>query len=340
MKIPFISIICPVYNEEQYITDCIESVLRQNYPKELLEIFFVDGGSTDRTREIVSDYSTRFACIKLLQNPKKTAPCAMNIGIEQAQGEYIIRLDGHSAYPDNYFSQLIKYAVELQADNVGGIIVTQPAKNTTICKAIAIACSHPFGVGNAMFRIGASNIMQTDTVPFGCYKKAVFNQIGLYDEELTRNQDDELNARLANHGGKIFLVPDIVILYTARDSLGKMFKMYYQYGLFKPLANKKLGKPATLRQFFPALFLGGLVAGAILSCFFKILLWIYGFTLVLYLMTSLLISLSKVKTERNLGLLFYLPVTFFLIHVGYGWGYWHGLYKMMTKQKISVKANR
>jgi glycosyltransferase involved in cell wall biosynthesis len=339
-ELPFITVICPVYNEEKYIDDCIQSIIRQDYPKDRLEVFFVDGNSSDRTREIVTDYQKQYAFIHLLDNPEKTTPYAMNIGIKHAKGEYIIRLDGHSAYPDDYFSKLIRYSIDLQADNVGGVIVTKPAKNTSICKAIAIACSHPFGVGNSMFRIGAKKCMQTDTVPFGCYKRTVFSQIGLYDEELTRNQDDELNARLINHGGKIFLIPNIVILYIVRDTFGKMSKMYFQYGLFKPLVNKKLEKPATWRQFFPTLFVCGLVAGAILSCFFNRIWWLYLFVLALYLITSFTIGFCKIKSYEDLGLLWDLPVAFWIIHISYGLGYLVGLYKVITKTKFNATINR
>ncbi|MDR1757879.1 MAG: glycosyltransferase family 2 protein [Bacteroidales bacterium] len=338
--LPFISVICPVYNEEKYIANCIESVLRQDYPTKHVEVFFVDGGSTDRTREIIMLYQEQFPYLQLMDNPNKTSPYAMNLGIRLARGEYIVRLDGHSVYPENYFSQLIHYAIELQADNVGGEIITLPASDTVKCKAIAIALSHRFGVGNSMFRVGTTKIIRTDTVPFGCYKKDIFAKIGLYDEELTRNQDDELNARLIKHGGKIFLVPNLGILYTVRDTLRKMCKMYYQYGLFKPLVNKKIKRFVSVRQFVPALFLCGLLAGAILSCFFYPVFLLYVAIIALYFLTGICIGIQQIKSREEIGFVMVLPATFFLIHVSYGWGFLVGLYKILTRSKFRATENR
>lgn len=340
MSLPFVSIICPVYNEEKHIEHCIESVLQQDYPKDLLEILFIDGMSTDKTRTIIAQYTKEYSFIKLLDNPKKIVPCALNLGIQSAVGEIIIRLDGHCDYPPNYISSLAGYLYELKADNVGCVINTQPADNSIACRAMAIASSHKFGVGNSKFRTGTKNITEADTVPFGCYRREVFDKIGLFDEELVRNQDDEFNARLINADGKIYLIPDLIINYTARDSVVKMMKMFYQYGLFKPLVNKKLGSPATVRQFFPAAFLCGLVLGAVLSCFFSIIFLLYGTIIALYFFAGLCIGIGKIKSCKDFGLAIILPVTFFLIHASYGWGYLKGLYKIMTHSTFQATVNR
>jgi hypothetical protein len=251
-----------------------------------------------------------------------------------------MRIDAHSNYPQNYISTLVKYLFELNADNVGGVWHTLPAKNTSECKAIAIASSHKFGVGGSMHKVGASKISQTDTVPFGCYRREVFDKIGLFDEDLIRNQDDEFNARLINYGGKIFLIPDLVIEYVARDSLRKMNRMYYQYGLFKPLVNKNLGKPATIRQFFPALFLCGLAIGVALSFCSKIIMLFYLFVLTGYCMIGLTIGATKARSYKDVKLVYYLPISFFIIHLSYGWGYIVGIYKIITKSKFQSKVNR
>ena len=224
MNVRKVSIICPTYKEEKFISGCIQSIESQDYPKEELEVFFVDGMSPDRTREIIQEAAGRTPYLHLLDNPHRTVPYALNTGIREASGEVIIRIDGHCTYPKNYVSALVKQLFELEADNVGGVWNTLPAKDTGICHAIAIVSSHPFGVGASQHKIGADHVMETDTVPFGCYKREVFNKIGLFDEELTRNQDDEFNGRLLKAGGKIFLIPDVAIDYTARDSFAKMRK--------------------------------------------------------------------------------------------------------------------
>ena len=254
MAEPKVTIICPVYNEERYISTCIESIIAQDYLKEAMEVLFVDGRSKDNTAEIIKAYSRRAPYIRLLDNEHHTVPYALNKGIRKSDGDVVIRIDGHCTYPSDYVSTLVRYLYSLEADNVGAVWNTVPARDTAICHAIAIASSHPFGVGNSRHKIGASDIMLADTVPFGCYRRDVFDRIGLFDTDLTRNQDDELNARLTNHGGKIYLIPQLVINYTARDTIGKMSRMYYQYGLYKPLVNKKLGSPASMRQFFPLIW--------------------------------------------------------------------------------------
>lgn len=335
-----VSIICPVYNEEKYIDMCVMSILSQDYPKENLELFFVDGGSTDKTVETLNKYIAANSHIHLLDNPQRTVPYALNKGIEHSHGDVIIRIDGHCVYPQDYVSTLVKYLYELKADNVGAVWHTVPANDSSICHAIAIASSHPFGVGGSMHKIGAKDIMRTDTVPFGCYKREVFNKIGLFDNELTRNQDDEFNARLINHGGSIYLIPQLKINYTARDTLYKMCRMYFQYGLFKPLVNKKLGSPATVRQFFPLLFLLGVVLGGMLSFAADWIMWTYFTVLILYLIIGLVIGCKFAIKHHKPLLTILMPYVFACVHLSYGYGYLVGIYKILTKKNFNVKSNR
>lgn len=332
-----ITVICPIYNEEKYISDCIKSILSQDYPKDSLEILFVDGMSNDKTRGVVEGYIKEYPFIHLIDNPERIVPYAMNRGIEVANGDIIIRLDAHAIYPQNYFSYLVDNLNKLGADNVGAVCRTLPANDSVKCKAIAAALSSSFGMGNSYFRIGAKDIMQVDTVPFGCYKKEVFDRIGLYDNDLVRNQDDELNARLIKNGGKIYLLPDLVIDYFARDSIKKTGKMFYQYGLYKPLVNKKLGAPATIRQFFPVFFVLGLILGLPLSLIFKPLWYLYIGVVLFYLLLSFVFAL---KSSRNLLQIFYQIITCFVIHFNYGWGYLTGLYKILFNKSFNVKVNR
>lgn len=335
-----LSVICPIYNEERFIDKCICSILEQDYPKEELEFLLVDGRSTDKTCVIVETYIRTYCFIRLLDNPYKTVPYAMNIGIKEARGDVIVRIDGHCEYPTNYLSELEQQLHELNADNVGGVWNTRPAADTAVCCAIAIASSHPFGVGASMHKVGAKEIMKVDTVPFGCYRRDVFDRIGLFDEELTRNQDDEFNARLINQGGKIYLIPSLVINYTARNTLAKMCKMYYQYGLFKPLVNKKLGAPATIRQFFPALFLSGIILGGIVSSFSFSICLAYFLVLAFYLLLAVSFSAKEASKNKYTILILILPATFFLVHISYGWGYLKGICKIITRQSFSVNTNR
>ena len=177
MNVRKVSVICPVFNEEKFIEECIMSIIEQDYPQDMMEVLFVDGRSTDKTREIIERYMRQYPFIKLLDNPERIVPYALNRGLEAAKGEVIMRLDGHCTYPTNYISELVRYLYQLNADNVGGVWNTQPAKDTPICQAIAQASSHPFGVGGSMHKIGASKIIETDTVPFGCYKREIFEKL-------------------------------------------------------------------------------------------------------------------------------------------------------------------
>lgn len=335
-----ISIICPVYNEEKYIEQCIKSILMQDYPHDNLEVLFIDGMSTDKTKIIISSYIKDYGFIKLFENPDRYVPQALNIGIRASKGDVIVRLDGHCVYPTNYLSLLEHKLYELNADNVGAIWNTKPAKETSICRSISIASSHVFGVGGSKHKIGSNKIIETDTVPFGCYRREVFDKIGLFDEDLIRNQDDEFNARLIKNGGKIFLIPGLVIDYFARDSIKKASKMYYQYGLFKPLVNKKLGSAATLRQFFPVLFVLGIVFGAILSLFFLWAIILYASVLGVYFLIAFSISIKRAIVLKDWKLIILLPYIFLVVHLSYGYGYLTGIFKLIMKKKFSVLENR
>lgn len=332
-----LSVICPIYNEEKYIAKCIESIIKQDYPKEDLEVLFVDGMSTDRTREIVEQYATSFPYIRLIDNPKRIVPPAMNIGIKAAKGEIIIRLDAHAIFPDNYFSQLAHYLIKLNADNVGGVCRTLPINDSIVCQSIASVLSSRFGMGNSHFRVGATEIMEVDTVPFGCFKRELFDRIGYFDEELTRNQDDEFNGRIIKNGGKIYLLPFLTIDYYARDTIKKVWKMFYQYGLFKPLVNKKLGSPATIRQFFPLCFVSGLLVGPFLGIFDVKFIYMYCLVILLYI--GIAFSYS-IKESRNLKRILTQVYLYFIVHFSYGWGYLNGIYKLLFNKPFTANSNR
>ena len=297
--------------------------------------------SKDKTKEIIADYSTKYPCLRLVDNPQQTVPYAMNNGIKSAKGSIIIRLDAHAEYPSNYFSVLVQKLNELDgAENVGGVCITLPCNETIVAIAIAECLSNKFGMGNSYFRVGAKEVMSVDTVPFGCFHKSLFDKIGLYDTDMIRNQDDELNGRIIKNGGKIYLLPDVEIKYFARDKISKVRKMFYQYGLYKPLGNKKLGAPATLRQFVPLAFVLGIVTGLIASLIFPVL-WIpYLACMALYLLIGIVEGIKSTKKTGRLGLMFVMPYIFANIHFSYGLGYINGLYKLAMHKNFNVKVNR
>jgi Glycosyltransferases, probably involved in cell wall biogenesis len=331
-----VSVLIPCRNEELYIAKVIENILQQDYPRNLLEVFVIDGQSTDNTRNVLHDFSVQFSFIQLIDNPDKAVPHALNKGIQRATGDVIIRLDAHCVYPTNYISCLVDQLHKLQADNVGGVCITTAKNDSVKAKVIAAATSCSFGIGNSQFRLNVDRIKLVDTVPFGCYRREVFAKIGFFDEELIRNQDDEFNGRLIKNGGKIYLIPDVKIIYFARENFTKLTKMFYQYGLFKPLVNKKLGMPATLRQLIPPLFVFFLFCVPIMYFFPTLRLFSVG-CILLYLFISLFVSLRICYQKRNYSFLI-LPYVFFILHFSYGWGYWRGLLRFLVFQK-SHKIN-
>lgn len=333
-----LSVIVPIYQEEKYISKCIDSMLSQDYPKDDLEIILVDGMSKDRTREIVATYTAKYPFIRMIDNPERIAPCAMNRGIKEAKGDVIMRLDAHVYYPKNYFSLLVEKLNELpEAENVGALCNTLPVNDNITAQSIAAVLSSSFGMGNSHFRVGADKEMEVDTVPFGCFHRSIFDKVGLYDEELVRNQDDELNARIIKAGGKIYLIPQLVCEYYARDTAKKVYKMFYQYGVFKPLVNKKLGSPATIRQFFPLFFVLGLLVGPVVCLFLPVLWWAYFAVIMLWFILATSFSL---KDSKNLKRILTQNWIYFVVHFGYGWGYIVGIYKILFHRPFVAQFNR
>ena len=316
-----ITVICPIYNEEKYIARCVESIIAQDYPKDDLEVLFIDGMSTDRTREIVAEYQVSYPFIRLLDNPKKIVPCAMNIGIKAAKGEIIIRLDGHALYPSNYFSQLVEWHKKLpDAWNVGGVCDTKVVNSTPESEAIAKVMCDKFGVGNSTFRTGANKeYPKVDTVPFGAYKSFVFDKIGLYNEQLIRVQDFELNKRVAHAGGTIYMVPAIHCTYIPRDNYKAFAKNRYLtgYWVIKTCFITKTTKNLGLRHFIPAGFVLSLIVPLLLGLIWWPMALISPCIALLYSAVMLMRSVQINDSKTNVISLF---KTFWCLHTSYGWG--------------------
>lgn len=345
-KWPRISVVIPVRNEQPHIAACLQSILDGSYPHECLEIWVVDGSSDDGTREIIQDFSRRYPLIGLLENPARVTPHAMNAGIRAARGELVVRIDAHAHYGPDYLTTLAAWMERLGADNVGGVVVTQPASDSSQAKAVAVILSHPFGIGNSQFRLDrGGEPFEVDTVPFGCYRREIFDRIGMYDELFVRNQDDELNARLKKAGGRIFLIPDVRIDYVARDSLNKLARMFYQYGYFKPLVAIKLGRPATWRQLVPPAFTAALLGLPLISWLVPGAGWLWTFTVGAHSTVNLLVSARQAR-DKGWRLFPYLFYGFLMAHVAYGLGYLHGglnfgvLRRHLTRSESDISLSR
>ncbi len=340
---PFVSLIVPCRNEERYIERVLRNLIQQDYPPDKLEIIVVDGMSNDKTPGILKKWDIKYKHIQVLENPEKVVPFALNKGIRQSRGEVIIRIDAHSEYPVNYVSVLVKKLFELEADNVGGSWITLPSRDTMEANLIAECTSNSFGIGNAYYRLGTEKIRKVDTVPYGCYKREVFEKIGLFDTDLVRNQDDEFNARLIKAGGTIYLIPRLKIKYYAREKLSKMIRMFFQFGFFKPLVNLKIRKPATVRQFFPFFFALFIIALIVMPVISQTLFYAGLFVLFIYFIFGAAFSVQTVMKKQNAAYLFLMPFVFFLIHFSYGIGYFSGIirFTILRNKKIKpIDANR
>jgi glycosyltransferase involved in cell wall biosynthesis/predicted ATP-grasp superfamily ATP-dependent carboligase len=315
-----VSIIIPCRNEERHMARCLESILASDYPPDRLEVLVVDGMSTDRTREIIARYVALHPRIRLFDNPEQSAPAALNIGLRAATGDIIMRMDAHVFYPPSYITRLVSGLEETGADNVGGVIHTLPADDTPMSRAIALGMSHPFGVGNSYFRIGSTACRWVDTVPFGCYRREVFERIGLFDEELIRNQDDELNFRLIKHGGRILLMPSVVAEYYARSSLRHVARMFYQYGYFKPLVAQKVGRIMTVRQLIPALLVVSLVGAGGLAVWWPTMRILFAGILGSYA-TGVVLCAARAAWQRGVRCGTLLAAVFPVMHFSYGFGF-------------------
>ena len=335
-KPPHVSVILPCRNEAKYIRSCLESVVANDFPNDQVELLVVDGQSDDGTREIVFEISKHHPWIRLLDNARRITPTGMNIGIQSAQGQIVIRMDAHTVYPANYISGLVGWLVRSKADNVGGILITRPANLTPKAQAIAFALSHPWGVGNAHYRIGAAEPKWVDTVPYGCYRREVFDRIGFYDESLVRNQDDEFNHRLIKHGGRILLVPEIMSFYTARESLRKLWMMNYQFGYFKPLAVRTIGAVMTARQLVPPAFVMSLALTASLAPWSYMMAVFFTAIVIAYAALNLSIS-TRAALERGVRCGLWSVVVFPILHMSYGIGYLKGILDYLVLQKRDTR---
>ncbi len=320
MDEPFVTIILPIRNESRHIARTLESILAQNYPAEQMEILVIDGMSDDGTRQIVTEFTRRDARVRLLDNPQRIVPTAMNKGIRAACGSNIVRVDGHAVIESDYVRRCVEGLANIQADCVGGPILT--VGETEIARAIALAQSSPFGVGNAVFRY-AQTAGYVDTLAFGAYRREVFDRIGLFDEELVRNQDDELNFRLIQSGGKIWLDPKIRSTYFSRSTLRGLWKQYFEYGFWKVRVIQKHRRPASFRHLVPGAFVLALASSLVLG-------WLVGsplflFTVLLpYLFVSLFVSLW-IAARAGWRYVPLLPLAFATMHLAYGCGFLAGI---------------
>lgn len=327
---PMVSVIIPMLNEEEFIAPCLDSVLKNDYPHNRLEVLVIDGGSTDNSVAIVQKYTSRYPFIKLINNPKKIQACALNIGLAKARGAIIIRMDAHTVYEADYIRQCVGLLQSNRADNIGG--VQRPVGTNYMTNVIALATSSPFGTGDAKFRY-ATKEAYVDTVYLGAWYKKTLEQLGGFNEEWVINEDYELNYRLRAAGGRILLSPQIRCWYYVRGSLGKLARQYFRYGMWKV---KTLVKhPTSLR--WRQLAAPALIAGLLLSIFLIIMGWPLGWVLPGIYVMGTLIATTLISFKKGFRYFPILPIVFFILHFSWGIGFYFGLLRFGLP-KISVKT--
>jgi len=315
-----ISIIIPCRNEEHYIKKVLEFFVRALPGNK--ELIIADGDSTDRTREIVAGYASTHPEIILISNPKRYVPFALNECIRKATGKYIIRLDAHSEYADDYFLKVIETFEKTGAEIVGGPM--RAKGNTSFQRAVSACTSTVFGVGDSKFH-DTTAAGYTDSVYLGAWQKKIFETTGLFDEEMLRNQDDEFHYRAKSKGMKIYLNPEIKSWYYPRSSFKPLAKQYFQYGLFKPLVLRKVRSEIKLRHLIPAAFVLYLLLFPFLSRSAPKLIVL---PLAIYFIIDVCFAFGRQKTfsEKICALAIY-PV----LHVAYGTGFILGLSNGLRK---------
>lgn len=320
-----VSILVPIRNEAAYIERCLDAIVAQDHAH--ITCWVIDGMSEDATREKMAPYLDKYDWLHCLDNPEQTAPHAMNYGLDKAEGDVIIRVDGHCEIAPNYVSTCLRLFNETGADCVGGPLVSQG--DTPRAEAIAMAMSTPFGVGNALFRYSQKPAW-VDTLAFGAYRKSVFETIGRFNPELTRNQDDEFNYRLRAAGCKIYLSPEIQAVYYTRGSYRKLWKQYHGYGFWKIRVMQDHPGSTQVRHLVPGLFVAALGLG-LLSSFSKRGRQALALILAPYTLLAVIMGIRRSGKQWR-----YLPemlLSFPILHIAYGTGFWQGLYQLLRQYR-------
>ena len=313
-----LSVICPVLNGEKYIIDNILTFFINSKIQEK-ELLIIDGGSNDRTIEIVTDWCQKYSNIKLIHNPHKYVPYALNIGIKESNGQFISRLDVHTVYPKNYFEKCIELSKTINADNIGGTIISC---GVSICgKAIAHSMSSLFGVGNSTPRIKGYD-GYVDSIAFGFWDKQVFDKYGLFDETLIKNQDEDHNYLIIENGGKVYQSSKIKTYYFVREKIIDLINQMFYYGFYKPSVLVKNISRIKFRHIIPSLF-----SAYIFTIFFNLnpfwLIPLYS-----YLLLNILFSIIN---KENILTKIICIIIFPIMHLSYGIGFILGLINAYKK---------
>jgi len=316
-SLPLVSIVMPCLNEHGYIEACLDTARRQDYPAELLEILVADGGSVDGTRGVLDRMAREDARIRVIENPHRLQACGMNAGIRAARGDVIVRMDVHCEYAPDYVRRCVEALARSSAENVGG--AQRARAKTPFQQALCAALESPLGVGGARYRSAAHEGF-VDTVFLGAFPRRVFETVGLYDRRAFTNEDAELNQRILQAGGRVYLSRDIVVHYFPRDSFRAVGRQYFRYGVGRARTLVKHARLSSVRSTLPFLVLATGLALIGIPALRPLAAWAYG----AYALSSLM---EAVRVGRRHGprTIARVALIFPVLHVCHGMGFAAGL---------------
>jgi glycosyltransferase involved in cell wall biosynthesis len=329
-----VSLIIPCYNEENNIQDLLAAICEQSFPITDLEVIIADGMSSDRTRDKIQEFAESVPELKIrvLDNTKRTIPTALNLAIQAANGEYIIRMDAHSQPHPNYIEYCLRALEAGKGDNVGGVINVKQEDRGWIAQSIATAAAHPLGVGDARYRTG-TKAQEVDTVPFGAFHTSLIDKVGLFDESLLSNEDYEFNVRIRKMGGKIWLDPEIKASYLSRSTIKALAAQYWRYGFWKLRMLTRYPETLRWRQLAGLFVLSWLVWG-ILSIWFQWARWLLLAQAVIYFLSLLIGGIQAAIQYKKTYLVIGLPLAIITMHFSWGTGFLWSLIRLISDRIV------
>lgn len=318
-RMPRVSIIIPCYNEERTIGQVLEAVRCQTHPLDDLEVVIADGMSSDGTRRVIAEYAWAHPelSLRVVDNPERNIPTALNRAIAQARGSVIVRMDAHALPRPDYVERCLDTLERTGAANVGGVWEIHPGGQGWIARAIAAAAAHPMGAGDARYRT-QGQAGPADTVPFGAFRREWLERVGGYDESLLTNEDYELNVRLRRAGGEVWLEPTIRSIYYARPGLTALARQYFRYGFWKSrMWVRNLGT-LRWRQVLPPMFVAGAAGLGLLGLVWRPAWALLGVQWGAYALASFLLGAAEALRRHDLALAVGFPLAIWTMHLCWG----------------------
>lgn len=322
------SVIVPCYNEEKTISLLLGALYRQTYPLSRFEVIIADGFSTDLTRERIIDFSKshKVLKVKVVDNPKRTIPAAVNIAVQHSSGEYIVRLDAHSIPEPDYIKLCVLALKSKKGDCVGGVWKIAPGDKSWMARSIAAAAANPIAVGDARYRY-TNKAAYVDTVPFGAFKKNLFIKLGGFNENLLSNEDYEFFTRIRKNSGRIWLDPAIRSTYFARKDLLSLIHQYWRYGFWKFKMLRQFPDTLRWRQALPPLFVLAIFLLVFLSLVSRIFLWLLLGVWISYFLVLAAASISTSILRKDYSLIAGMPLAILCMHISWGSGFLYSIIK-------------